>query len=392
MLLELKCYTSRSGVSDVKSKIFKPYSRRILHSPKGNRFFLLEQMKDVTKQHYFDVEVACKLGVNCSIIYTNISYWVTRNKSFGKHNHDGFFWSFCSVSGFMKYCPYLSEKQIRTSLLKLEDAGYIKSGEYNKVSYDRTKWYTVSGDLGKDPDYKEEIPSALQGKWNLPSGQMELDKRDKPILFNIKDNIKNTNIPPENKFSDPNGEVEEPKNFEKKEEKKKSSAKKEKKIIKVAGLSVEQSKETFRGIKESFKNIYQEIEKTEYYFTAVDASKIYSIIKKIYFKLEEAKGNGYITTPEELITTGSFFIRASHTNGDNFIKANFNLSILDSKFNDIYTQLKNRRNGQSTNSKQSSWEKHANSIFAPSSRKNGYSSPKESAYERAKNGIFSPNI
>jgi hypothetical protein len=40
--------------------------------------------------------------------------------------------------------PYITESRIRRALANLESRGLIKSGNYNKVKYDRTKWYSLT--------------------------------------------------------------------------------------------------------------------------------------------------------------------------------------------------------------------------------------------------------
>jgi hypothetical protein len=89
----------------------------------------------------FDTDVAIDVGVNAAIIYRNIQYWCEKNRANEQNFHDGYYWTFNSMSAFCKQFPYLSEKKIRLSLKVLEDKGYIKSGNFNRVAYDRTKWY-----------------------------------------------------------------------------------------------------------------------------------------------------------------------------------------------------------------------------------------------------------
>lgn len=103
----------------------------------------MKNRKEPSISHHFDIDIAKGVGVNAAIIYNNIMFWVLTNKA-NKHNmHDGFAWTYNSKSAFAELFPYLSERQIRTALGRLEETGYIMSGNYNKVKYDRTKWYTI---------------------------------------------------------------------------------------------------------------------------------------------------------------------------------------------------------------------------------------------------------
>ena len=91
--------------------------------------------------HSFDPEIAKKVGVNAAVIYQNIVWWTQKNAANGRHNHDGRHWTYNSIKAFDALFPYMTSKQIRTALDKLEDAGLILSGVFNKAGYDRTKWY-----------------------------------------------------------------------------------------------------------------------------------------------------------------------------------------------------------------------------------------------------------
>ena len=95
----------------------------------------------------FDESIAVELGVECAILLSNIQFWVKKNKANGEacHNHEGKFWTYNSAGSFAKLFPYWKERTIYSYLEKLEKAGYVLSGNFNKFKYDRTKWYTTDG-------------------------------------------------------------------------------------------------------------------------------------------------------------------------------------------------------------------------------------------------------
>lgn len=97
----------------------------------------------------FDPDIAREHGTDAAIIYSNIEFWVYKNAANGKHFHDGEYWTYNSIKAFNELFDYLSEGQIRRCLEKLEKAGLIKVGEYNKTKYDRTKWYSCQLHLPK---------------------------------------------------------------------------------------------------------------------------------------------------------------------------------------------------------------------------------------------------
>lgn len=92
----------------------------------------------------FDVDVATKYGTNVSILLGNINYWIQKNKENGKHFHDGRYWTYNTVAAFHSLMPFMSENVINTALAKAEAEGLLVTGNYNKLPFDRTKWYALT--------------------------------------------------------------------------------------------------------------------------------------------------------------------------------------------------------------------------------------------------------
>lgn len=93
--------------------------------------------------HSFNTDIAKDYGIKEAILIENLAYWIFKNEKNNRHLYDGLTWSYNSIQAYSDIFPYMSAKQIRYALQKLEDANIIKSGNYNKVGYDRTKWYTI---------------------------------------------------------------------------------------------------------------------------------------------------------------------------------------------------------------------------------------------------------
>lgn len=99
----------------------------------------------------FDPEVAKEVGTDAAIIFENICFWVWSNKTKQEGRDDqpsfneGRWWTYNSANAFAEQFTWLSPKQIWRNLKKLEEKGYIVVGNFNKVKYDRTKWYSVDG-------------------------------------------------------------------------------------------------------------------------------------------------------------------------------------------------------------------------------------------------------
>jgi hypothetical protein len=93
--------------------------------------------------HSFDVDVAKKVGVAPAVIYANLTWWIAKNKANDEHFIEGHYWTYNSVKAFSELFPYLTDDQVRRAIEKLVDNGLIVTGNHNKSSYDRTKWFRL---------------------------------------------------------------------------------------------------------------------------------------------------------------------------------------------------------------------------------------------------------
>jgi len=110
--------------------------------------------------HKFDIDIAEKVGVNGAILYDNIVWWCMKNEASENNFYDDRYWTYNSVKSWAKLFPYLGKKQIENALKKLEDVGLIVTGNYNKSSYDRTKWFS--------PNVEIDLPK--RGNGNIEKG------------------------------------------------------------------------------------------------------------------------------------------------------------------------------------------------------------------------------
>lgn len=115
----------------------------------------------------FDTEVAQDVGIVAAVLYKNIQYWCEKNRTNDQNEHDGLYWTYNSIKAYCEQFPYLTAKQIRKALGVLEDAGYIKSGNFNDDPRDRTKWYA-------DASIINNIDVSNKDNCICPEGQAEL--------------------------------------------------------------------------------------------------------------------------------------------------------------------------------------------------------------------------
>lgn len=121
--------------------------------------------------------------------------------------------------------------------------------------------------------------------------------------------------------------------------------------------------------KDFFLKFYEEKKGTGYYFQAIDGKKLKSLTKKIEFKIKE-KGCAEKEKDLEVIRGFKIFIEHAYKDTDNWTRDNFSLSVIDSKFNDIFSKIKN---GQSTSDNKSA-DRHALAEQLRAMRKSGASS------------------
>ena len=95
-------------------------------------------------KYSFDPIIAKHFGVDGAVIIENLYFWIMKNKANDKNYYDGEYWTYNSVKAFEELFPFWSKRQIERILKNLEKEGAIKTGNYNKSLYDRTKWYALN--------------------------------------------------------------------------------------------------------------------------------------------------------------------------------------------------------------------------------------------------------
>ena len=138
-------------------------------------------------RHSFDPNVARLVGLNAAVIFQNIVFWCERNAVKGRNVHDGNVWTYNSVKEFGDLFPYLTAKQVRLSLEKLEENGLLVSSNFNADARDRTKWYAL-------PKSSEAFAQMVQK--HLPKRAETFAPEGEP-LPDSKPDIKHTPKPPE---------------------------------------------------------------------------------------------------------------------------------------------------------------------------------------------------
>lgn len=91
----------------------------------------------------FDPDVAKDVGVEEAIMLSNLKFWCTTNEKHNINFYEGKTWMYHTQESFVELFPFWTRRQIQRILKKLTKKGYIIEGNFNKVKYDQTKWYSI---------------------------------------------------------------------------------------------------------------------------------------------------------------------------------------------------------------------------------------------------------
>jgi hypothetical protein len=96
--------------------------------------------------HSFDTELASEYGVHGAIIIHHFQHWINHNKQLGRNFIDGRTWSYQTQKEIAAWFPYMTTKQVRTTIDNLVAKGVLRKGNYNKGSFDKTLWYSFENE------------------------------------------------------------------------------------------------------------------------------------------------------------------------------------------------------------------------------------------------------
>ena len=91
--------------------------------------------------------MATAIGLNEAIVLQQVHFWIEIKKNLNQDFFDGHYWVYNTYENWQKQIPFLSLSTIRRTFSSLEKSGFLISGNYNKVGFDRTKWYTIDYDV-----------------------------------------------------------------------------------------------------------------------------------------------------------------------------------------------------------------------------------------------------
>lgn len=109
--------------------------------------------------------LAVKIGLNEAVIFQQVHYWLTHNEKAksAHHFHDDRWWTYGTYEEWQERdFPFLSVRAVRRAIKNLEERNLLITGQFNRKSSDRTKWYSI------DYEALENLESESSGS---PCGQ-----------------------------------------------------------------------------------------------------------------------------------------------------------------------------------------------------------------------------
>lgn len=131
---------------------------------------------------HFDSDIAEFLDVNAAVIHQNIKFWCAKNRANGRHFYDNHYWTYNSRKAFKELFPFLSDQSIKSALKRLETAGYIMKGNYNKSTYDRTLWYATIAENPISVNQPMEWVVSTNGLGGINQPIPDIDIDNKPDI------------------------------------------------------------------------------------------------------------------------------------------------------------------------------------------------------------------
>lgn len=131
-------------------------------------------------------------GIDEALVLQQVHYWVILNQRAGRNEQEGYFWTYNTFAAWSEQFANLwSVSTLKRIFARLEKAGFLVSGRFNKSNIDRTKWYRVNHErlsllcqnepsIVSNWDNGKGQLDTMQGVNLTPSGQAQ-DTHENPL-------------------------------------------------------------------------------------------------------------------------------------------------------------------------------------------------------------------
>lgn len=90
--------------------------------------------------------LATLIGLNESIVLQQVHYWLKHKEKSGQDYIDGHYWVYNTYEQWQEQFPFWSIRTLKRIFTTLENSGFLLSANYNKIGFDKTKWYSIDYD------------------------------------------------------------------------------------------------------------------------------------------------------------------------------------------------------------------------------------------------------
>lgn len=99
--------------------------------------------------------LAVAIGLPEAVLVQQVHYWLERSN----HHIEGRVWVYNSLPAWCEQFPFWSKSTVKRTISRLEKSGILISGQFNRDTRDKTKWYTIDYERLEELANQSEIPS-----------------------------------------------------------------------------------------------------------------------------------------------------------------------------------------------------------------------------------------
>ena len=121
----------------------------------------------------YNRDLAVEVGDRAATVLQQVYYWTNINKEKGDNYRDGYYWVYSTINDWHERdFYYWSKTTVARIFDKLEKENLLISANFNKLGFDKTKWYRINEEKIR------EIEKKIEKKKNNQAEKM-LDKKEK---------------------------------------------------------------------------------------------------------------------------------------------------------------------------------------------------------------------
>lgn len=117
-------------------------------------------------QMSYYVEDASKYGTLAATLLLNLRNWVKNKAIYRQDFHEGHIWVYYSINDMAQLFPQFTYKQVEKGIAKLIREGALLTGNYNKLKFDRTRWFALTDQEDYLEAWEIKIPEETSPKNN----------------------------------------------------------------------------------------------------------------------------------------------------------------------------------------------------------------------------------